>query len=70
MRQREIERITRRPITICRDNRHSDGSYFFWSAAKREKVEPCMYLKVGICKMDGRKCDAVKFQLKKVKDAE
>ena len=68
MRQREIERIEKRPVTICRENKHSDGSFFFWSAAKREKDELCMYLRNETCEIDNRKCDAVKFQLKEVKD--
>ena len=64
MRQREIERIEKGNLWACR---LSNKFPVFLREFMRQPNENCRNAD-RTCITDGRKCDAVKFQLKEVKD--
>lgn len=66
MRQREIKRIEKLLVEICRYNYGSAGD--IGAGVVHPTEHECPSKVDGKCDMDGRKCDAVKFQLKEVKD--
>lgn len=66
MRQREIERLERTPIWICRYDLR-ERQVALYSATPNNVITGCQNAD-GTCSIDYKKCDAVKFQLKEVKD--